>query len=243
MENVISVSSLTFSYAQGQKLFSSLSFNVEELSFTALIGSNGSGKSTLVKLILGELEPKEGSIELFGVKLSHFKDWSKLSYVSQEGLAEKRDFPTTVKELAEANLYAKTGLFRFPSKAQKAEAEACLEEVGMAEYKNTLIGNLSGGQRQRALVASALVSGPKLLILDEPSTGMDEASALSFYELLRKLNKEKGLTIFMVSHDLDRISEYVTDVLCLDYGSIVRLTPSELKGEREHMHSHPRKEK
>lgn len=238
MEKAIEVKELSFSYGQ-TAVFSNLDFSVVKGSFTALIGANGSGKSTLMKLLLDEIKAKEGSIKLFGEDIRVFDGWKRIGYVSQEGLSRKVDFPASVLEVVVSSLYSEAGLFRLPGKKEKEAALKALEAVGLREYSRRLISELSGGQRQRVLIARALVAKPMLLILDEPSTGMDADSLSSFYELLYNLNKDEGLTILMVSHDLDRISSYVSDIYCLDYGSVVHLTPEELKKERSHTHVHP----
>ncbi len=238
MEKAIDVKNLAFAYGQ-TPVFDHLDFSVEKGSFTALIGANGSGKSTLMKLLLGELRATEGSIVLFGEDIKDFELWKRIGYVSQEGLSRKVDFPASVMEVVLSSLYSEIGLFHLPGKREKELALKALDAVGLREYSRRLISELSGGQRQRVLIARALVSKPMLLILDEPSTGMDSDSLSSFYELLYNLNKKEGLTILMVSHDLDRISSYVSDIYCLDYGSVVHLTPEELKKERSHTHVHP----
>lgn len=234
----IDVEGLSFSY-RDVPVLQNVSFSVSEGSFSALIGSNGTGKSTLVKLLLGELEPTAGRISLFGEDISVFRKWPEIGYVSQEGLTRKADFPANVYEIVAASLYSRTGLFHFPTKKDRDRVYAALEEVGMKEYSRRLIGELSGGQRQRVLIARALCAEPKMMILDEPITGMDAASAVSFYELLRELNRKRGLTVFMVTHDLDRISAYADSIFCLEYGSLVPLTPEELRHEQEHRHEHP----
>ncbi len=238
MEKAIEVKNLAFAYGQ-TPVFDHLDFSVEKGAFTALIGANGSGKSTLMKLLLGELRATEGSIVLFGEDIKDFELWKRIGYVSQEGLSRKVDFPASVMEVVLSSLYSEIGLFHLPGKREKELALKALDAVGLREYSRRLISELSGGQRQRVLIARALVSKPMLLILDEPSTGMDSDSLSSFYELLYNLNKSEGLTILMVSHDLDRISSYVSDIYCLDYGSVVHLTPEELKKERSHTHVHP----
>lgn len=234
----IDVRDVSFSY-RDVPVLQDISFSVDEGSFTALIGSNGTGKSTLVKLLLDELEPAAGEIRIFGESIKHFRSWSQVGYVSQEGLTRKADFPASVYEIVAASLYSRTGLFRFPSKKDREDVYRALEEVGMKEYSRRLIGELSGGQRQRVLIARALCSEPRMMILDEPITGMDRESAVAFYELLKELNKRRGLTVFMVTHDLDRIAEYASSIFCLEYGSLVSLTPEELKSEQEHRHEHP----
>jgi len=239
MEKAIRVEKLSFSYGK-TTVFRNLDFSVDKESFTALIGSNGSGKSTLMKLLLGEIRAEEGTIEIFSTPVKEYKEWNKIGYVPQEGLTQKVDFPSNVLEIVISALYSQLGVFRFPGKREREKALKALSSVELEGFEHRLLSELSGGQRQRVLIARALVAEPKLLILDEPCTGMDEESLKSFYSLLKKLNESEGLTILMVSHDLDRISAYVSDIYCLEHGSVVYLTPSQLEGERKHTHVHPK---
>ena len=198
----------------------------------ALIGENGAGKSTLLRLLLGELpigeNPKgdqeegsgDGSIEILGQDIRQFKDWSSISYVPQNGMGGWKDFPASVEEIVRANLYKQIGLFRFAGKKERQQVRAALAQVGMEEYQNRLIGRLSGGQQQRVLLARALVNEPKLLILDEPTSALDEKNASHFYQLLKKINAEKQLTVLMVTHDLKRASSYADDIWVLEDGRV-----------------------
>lgn len=235
--SALSAERISFSYYD-VPVFRDVSFNVEKGSFTALIGSNGTGKSTLVKLLLGELEPQSGCVRIFGEDVKHFHSWPRVGYVPQEGLTKKSDFPASVYEIVAASLYAKCGMFHYPTKEQKAKVYEALDVVGMKSFSKRLLSELSGGQRQRVLIARALVSEPELMILDEPITGMDAESTDNFYRLISSLNKDGRLTIFMVTHDLDRISRYVSDIYCLEYGSMVHLSPEELEAEQGHRHTH-----
>ena len=198
----------------------------------ALMGENGAGKSTLLRLLLGELpigeNPKgdqeegsgDGSIEILGQDIRQFKDWSSISYVPQNGMGGWKDFPASVEEIVRANLYKQIGLFRFAGKKERQQVRAALAQVGMEEYQNRLIGRLSGGQQQRVLLARALVNEPKLLILDEPTSALDEKNASHFYQLLKKINAEKRITVLMVTHDLKRASSYADDIWVLEDGRV-----------------------
>lgn len=241
MKNIIEVKNLSFRYANNL-ILEDLRFSISSGDFVSLIGANGSGKSTLLKLLLGELYSSTGEIQLFHSNVHAFKDWSKIGYVPQNGLARNVDFPATVEEIVMANLFSEIGLFRFPNKGHKEKVAATLELVGMSDYSKRMISQLSGGQLQRVLLARALVNSPELMFLDEPTTGVDSANVYIFYDLLSKLNKEKNLTILMVSHDLARASAYVSRTLCLEEGSLVELNKEEIVHELEHKHKHPKKE-
>lgn len=236
--NVLETRDLCFSYGDIPVL-SGINLELEQGSFAALIGSNGAGKSTLLKLLLGELTPTAGSIHLLGQEFRQFRDWTKIGYVSQDGLGRHADFPASVQEIVQANLFAEIGLFRLPRKEHREKVRHALELVGMADYAGRLIGELSGGQRQRVLLARALVSSPRLMILDEPTTGMDWSSGEAFYRLLSDLNRETGLSILMVTHDVTRITSLVSHIFCLECGTMAHLTPEQLRDENAHRHIHP----
>ena len=201
-------------------------------SVTFITGENGAGKSTLLRLLLGELPigeshkgdqeegSSDGSIEILGQDIRQFKDWSRISYVPQNGMGGWKDFPASVEEIVRANLYKQIGLFRFAGKKERQQVRAALAQVGMEEYQNRLIGRLSGGQQQRVLLARALVNEPKLLILDEPTSALDEKNASHFYRLLKKINAEKRITVLMVTHDLKRASSYADDIWVLEDGKV-----------------------
>ena len=162
----------------------------------------------------------DGSIEILGQDIRQFKDWSNISYVPQNGMGGWKDFPASVEEIVRANLYKQIGLFRFAGKKERQQVRAALAQVGMEEYQNRLIGRLSGGQQQRVLLARALVNEPKLLILDEPTSALDEKNASHFYQLLKKINAEKRITVLMVTHDLKRAASYADDIWVLEDGKI-----------------------
>ena len=238
MEDIIEAEDISFSYG-GCSVFSNISFSVERGDFAAVIGSNGSGKSTLMRLILNEAESGSGSIRLFNQDIRHFKGWSKIGYVPQNVLALASGFPATAEEIVKANLFGDIGLFRFPKKKHHEKALAALQMVGMEGLAKKMIGEMSGGQQQRVMIARTLVSNPKLMLLDEPATGIDSETVDLLYKLLSRLNREKGLTIVMVTHDILRASKYVSRVLCLEEGSLVELDKCQVNEELSHRHKHP----
>lgn len=215
--DVVSVNNLKFSYSE-EEILSDINFKVEKGDFVSIVGSNGAGKSTLIKLLLGELSATEGKIKILGEDIKAFKNWNKIGYISQSGLSYQRYFPASSEEVVRANLYSKIGLFKFPNKEHNKMTQDALKMVGMEEYAKSLISNMSGGQRQKVLLARALVSDPDVMILDEPTTGVDEKSSYSFYELLYKLNKEKKITIIMITHDSKRTNKFVNKTMLLKDG-------------------------
>ena len=224
---MINISDISFSYGNSQ-ILDHASLHVSEGHFSALIGSNGAGKSTLMKLMLGEMRlgKDNGSIQLMGQDIRQFKDWKKISYVPQNGMVSYRDFPASVEEIVMANLYSQIGRFRFPGKKEKEQVHQALCQVGMEDYQNRLIGRLSGGQQQRVLLARSLVNHPQLLLLDAPTSGIDEQNTNEFYQLLQRLNQKRDMTILMVTHDLQSLHDLADDVWLLEDGK-TRLLPHE----------------
>lgn len=181
-----------------------------------LVGPNGGGKTTMIKLTLGLLEPDEGQIKLFDTPIGKFQKREKIGFVSQKANSFNRDFPATVFEVVSTGLTAKLGYLRFLRKKHKSKIVKALEMVDMVHYLDENIGNLSGGQQQRIFIARALVNEPELLILDEPTVGIDEANVKRFYELLHQLNTERNITLLLVTHDTSIMTEYATDIVCLN---------------------------
>ena len=237
MQTVINVEQLSKSYGNLLAV-DKLSLSVKRGTVYGLLGANGAGKSTLLKLLLGELSPSSGAVRLLGQDTARFRNWRRLGYVPQDGLARHTDFPASVEEVVLANLSGEIGLFRFPRPEHRERVRQALELVGMAGYGRRLIGALSGGQRQRVLLARALISRPEVMLLDEPTSGMDLQSGENFYRLLAGLNRDHGLTILMVSHDVDRICSYVSTLYCLEEGTLAELTPGQVRRERAGLHRH-----
>lgn len=234
---VLAAQNLSFAY-RNEPVLRDVCFSVSAGDFVSVIGSNGAGKSTLLKLLLGELSPDSGEILLLGTEISRFRDWPAIGYVPQGGTALADGFPATTLEVVSMGLYKKIGPLRPLGKRHRALAKDALALVGMEDYAGRLIGKLSGGQIQRVLIARALVSDSRVLVLDEPTTGVDAPSALALYELLRTINRERGLTVIMVTHDFARAAPYVTRTLCLEHGTMVELDEAQLSLEMEHRHKH-----
>lgn len=194
---IISVKNLTFEYTDTAVL-KNVSFSLTQGDFLGIIGANGAGKSTLIKLILGILKPDSGEITLFGEDFT--KARRRIGYVSQKANSFNTDFPATVREIVRANLYPSLGLFKPFSKKDDLKVDEALNLVGMSEYKNKLIGSLSGGQQQRVFIARALVGKPDLLLMDEPTVGIDAISVNEIMRIIKELNSN-GMTIIMTNHD------------------------------------------
>jgi len=210
---------ISFSY-DGVRVLKDCSFSVRNKDFAAVVGSNGAGKSTLLKICLGLLKPDEGNIWLFDKPIGKFQEWDKIGYVPQRILNLNLGFPATVEEVVSAPLYTIKKLKKLSKKEKKDLTDKVLSAVGMESYKKRLIGKLSAGQQQRIFIAKALITSPQLLILDEPTTGIDNETEEDFYNLIYKLNMYEGITIVMVTHDYTDIKSMINRVIYISDGSI-----------------------
>lgn len=234
MDKILNIENLNFGYDE-QLVLENLNLEINSGDFVAVIGENGCGKSTLFKLILGELVPKEGSISLFNTELSHFRDWTKIGYVAQVPI-KHNDFPATVKEVVRANLYSKMRPFQFYSKIHHDLTVEALKRVEMDQYIDRPISKLSRGQQQRVMIARVMINQPDLMLLDEPTSGVDNVATESIYELLKKLNEEYKITILLITHDIAVISKYVNRVIYIGNKNAYELTKDEIAQEALHRH-------
>lgn len=202
--SLLQVRDLSLGY-EGKRILNNISFTVNSGDFLSIIGENGTGKTTLVKGILGLIGKLSGDIQLSeGLTQSH------IGYLSQKTLISK-DFPASVGEIVMSGFLNSKRLGLFYTKAQKKEAADLMERVGITKIRNATFSELSGGQQQRVLLARALCATKKLILLDEPTTGLDPIASADFYSLLTELNKE-GVTVIMVSHDVTgamRLSSHI----------------------------------
>lgn len=194
----------------GRRVLEGVNLRIREGEFLGVIGPNGGGKTTLLRAILGLVKPERGRIEVLGE--SPVAARKQVGYLPQKSLFDPK-FPITALEVVMMGRYGARGLFRrYTSLDADASGEA-LSLVGMEDYADREIGSLSGGEQQRVFVARAIVSSPRLLLLDEPASGIDSAKQIEFYELLGELNKR--LTIIMVSHDISAVSAHVKKIACV----------------------------
>ena len=206
MKRQIECKDLSLGY--GSKIvLSGLNFSVSEGDFLCIAGENGSGKSTLMKTLLGLQKALGGEIKFDGLKPSD------IGYLPQQTPAQ-RDFPASVREIVLSGFTAKMGLRPFYSATEKKSAEDNMKKLGIESLSSKCYRELSGGQQQRVLLARALCSAEKILLLDEPVTGLDPQAQEEMYEIIKNLNKS-GVTIIMISHDVNSIVKYSTHVLSL----------------------------
>ena len=213
MPKALELVHISISYPD-QQIFNDASLEVESGSFTGIIGDNGAGKSTLLKLILKERQVTKGTIKLFGEDIKHFKHWQRIGFVPQTNFDTK--FPGTAYEVIKNNLYTLSGFLKPPLKGGAKLVDEVLEYVGMSEFKDKKLSSLSGGQLKRIMLARALVTKPDLLIMDEPSAGLDRDSQDALYRILHQQNKEDGVTMIMVTHDPQDIKEYADQFVLIE---------------------------
>lgn len=190
------------------------SVEIQSGEFVAITGPNGAAKSTLLKLLLGLLDPWKGTIFLSSTNKEGKK--LKVGYVSQQISAFNSGFPSTILEFVQSGRYASRSWFRKLDKEDEVQTEKALRQVGMWDLRKRKIGELSGGQKQRICIARALAQEPDMLILDEPTTGMDQDSRFGFYELMHHQVKALGRTVVIVTHGLSEVASYLDRIIELE---------------------------
>ena len=254
MMSVVSVTNLSYTYqvstsSSALSVLNDISFSINKGDLLGVIGPNGAGKTTLFSCMLGLLKDYRGEIKIFGQDLRKNNSLvlQSIGYIPQQKSIEQ-GFPATVQEIVSLGLIGKKNL----SKDKLAHA---LEMVDLSGQNHRRIGELSGGQQQRVLIAKALVHEPRLLILDEPTTGVDVKTQNKFYSLLKNLNQENNLSIIWASHDLNAVKKIASKVMCLNRNMFFHGETSEFFANDElirmysessmqlHMHSHLDKNK
>jgi len=225
-KNIIEVQDVSFSYG-GDEVLKDITLDIHQGDYLGVLGPNGSGKTTLLKIILGLLPATSGKVRLFGEDLKDFRDWSKIGYVPQKATNFDVNFPATVHEVVLMGRYGGRGLFNATTADDHKEALRALAQVGMEKFHDRLIGDLSGGQQQRVFIARALAGRPEVIFLDEPTTGVDEPTREEFYALLKKLNEDLGLTLVLVSHDIETITKQAMHIACIDKTLVCHTSPEE----------------
>ncbi len=217
--NLIEVRKLNYSYPTKKNTLKNISFEVEEGSITCIVGENGSGKSTLIKCILGLIKGYTGEIS---------KD-TAIGYLPQKS-AIQSSFPATIEEVVLSGTISRNVRSIFYKKDDKEVANEIMKKLRIYDIRKKCFSDLSGGQQQRVLIARSLCASKKLIILDEPTNGLDPSIAIQIYKLLSDLRKKEGLTVLMVSHDIERALKYADKVIEIKNGQIsYEGQPSEYK--------------
>ena len=228
MKNIVTFSNVNFSYRSGQVL-ENVSFSIEEGDFVSIIGPNGGGKTTMAKLTLGLLQPDTGTITVLDKKPVSAR--SKIGYVPQYSLFDPQ-FPISVKEVV---LMGKMGSKKFFfSKQDHENAAGAIEKAGLSPVLNHSFSELSGGQRQRVLIARALISKPRILLMDEPTASVDSTVEKKMSTLLEQL--KTTLTVILITHDMGFVSNLVTKVICVNREVNIHPTTSITTEYLEHLY-------
>lgn len=193
-----------------------VSLSIGAGEFVGVIGPNGSGKTTLCRAVLGLIAPIEGHLHIFDCACDELRCYhrAKIGYLPQKGVVD-RNFPVTVLETVMMGRYGALGLFKRPGRKDQDIAMDALTHVGMEGHKDSALGHLSGGQQQRVFIARALAQQPKVLLLDEPTTGLDITTQHNVIELVEQLHKELGLTVLLITHDINLIRSRVDRLVLL----------------------------
>jgi zinc transport system ATP-binding protein len=207
---IAEIDRLSYAYS-GNLVLDNISFTIDEGDILGIIGPNGAGKTTLFSCMLGLLDDYTGTIKILGddiKKKKNSKVFKSIGYIQQKKTIEQ-NFPATVEEIVSLGITT-------IGKTSKEKIALALETVDLLAQKDRRVGELSGGQQQRVLIAKAMVNNPKLLILDEPVTGIDLEMQNRFYSLLKKLNQENKITMIWASHDLDAVNRLATSMACIN---------------------------
>ncbi|MBP2645336.1 MAG: Fe(3+)-transporting ATPase [Firmicutes bacterium] len=212
----ISIKEVNFSYGDNAVL-KNLSLSIAAGDFVAMVGPNGAGKSTLLKMVAGLIKPDSGLVQIAGKDVPTACAAGNMGYVPQHYAQNTVGFPATVEEIVALGLYSRHGR-KMKREGERHVVSHMLELVGMQDLRTRLVGELSGGQQQRVMVARALAINPGILLLDEPTSGVDYDTGTKLYGLLGELNRNLGITIIAVSHDIDKVIRVANKVACINNG-------------------------
>jgi zinc transport system ATP-binding protein len=212
---IVELRNISVKFPNGVVALDGITLDVNNLDLIALIGPNGAGKSTLLKVILGLIKPTSGTIKIFGNE-NLAQNLKYMGYVPQSAQARDPNLPFTVFETVMLGRTPQAGILHRVGADAAQKVEQTLKLFGILDLKDRRIGQLSGGQAQRVFLAKAMVAEPKLLLLDEPTSGVDTTSKTEFYSMLERLNQEKGITVILSSHDVGVITKIANRVLCIN---------------------------
>jgi zinc transport system ATP-binding protein len=234
----IDLRGVTFAYRRGQPVLEGVDLAIEAGRFVAIAGPNGGGKTTLVRITLGLLEPTEGEAFLFGEQAATFSRRETLGYLAQRSQLGT-EAPATVREVVSAGRLAAGGLLGPLRRRDRAIVDEAIERVGLGARADAPLATLSGGQQQRAFIAKALAAQPGLLVLDEPTAGVDVGAQEALAELLARLHHELRVTILYISHEFGAVERFVERLVLVRGGILFDGSPGELPGtwhDPSHVH-------
>lgn len=229
-QEVLCVRDLSYRYSDGFEALNDVSFHVQRGSTLAVVGPNGAGKTTLLKILVGLLRGYGGQVEIAGMSVEEARlKGDVVAWVPQRAKMVW-DFPATVRQVVEMGLVGKTGMFRRHSRDDLRYVDSLMEELGIADLAGRPIGAISGGQQQRAIIARALAPRPQILLLDEPTVGVDQAGLETFTSLMTQIKQRFAVTLVLVSHDLRSVLPECEQIACLNrtlhfHDSPAKLTP------------------
>jgi len=201
---------------EGQEVLRDVDLSVERGEILGIVGPNGGGKTSLLRLMLGLERPTSGDIELFGEPVARFREWYRIAYIPQHAIAFDPHFPASVREVVLLGRVARRGPLHWLGTEDREATRRAIELCGLSGLEHRRVGALSGGEKQRVFIAKAIAARPDLLVMDEPTAGVDPESERRFYDLISQLRGELGLTVILVSHDLGVVSARVDRVACLN---------------------------
>jgi zinc transport system ATP-binding protein len=234
----IELEGVSFAYVRGEPVLRAVDLEIEQGRFVAIAGPNGGGKTTLVRIALGLLEPTAGRSLLYGEAASRFSRRATLGYLAQRSRLGV-EAPATVREVVSAGRLASGGLIGPMRRRDRAIVDEAIERVGLADRADAPLATLSGGQQQRAFIAKALAGEPALLVLDEPTAGVDSGAQEALADLLARLHQEMRVTILYVSHEFGAVERFVERLVLVRGGILFDGPPGELPGawhDPSHVH-------
>jgi zinc transport system ATP-binding protein len=239
MPLAVETRSLSFAYGQGPPVLEDVDLSVERGQFVAIAGPNGGGKTTLLRIVLGIERPSAGEALLFGEPAHRFSRRETIGYLAQRAQLGV-SAPATVREVVAAGRLPRIGLVARAGRRDRELVDQAIDRVGLTEAAHRPLARLSGGQQQRAFIAKALATEPELLVLDEPTTGVDAEAQEAFAALLDRLQRELGVTILYVSHEFGAVERFVERIVLVRGGIVFDGKPSELPGVwHDPSHVHP----
>lgn len=215
VKNCIEVQDVCLSFGR-HTILDAVSFAIPQGCYVGIVGPNGGGKTTLIKILLGLLKPDRGVLSIFNETPLNARRRGRIGYVPQRISQESFLFPVSVEEMVWSGRTPVIGIGKRASRQDREAVETAMSLAHVEHMKNRLVGSLSGGERQKVFIARSLAAKPSLLILDEPTTGVDLAAKEEFYGMLKNLNTELGITILFVSHDIEVMTNEVSYVLGLN---------------------------